>query len=186
MFGLTSCRGREPRLAFAGAKFLGGWACAIMVGGCLFSSTPPERNDPTGPGGGNDPTTAIVRGLVLLGEPGDYHPRPGWGVQAVWYRVVGAQQDVLYRDVVQSNLSGVYEARFQDTHKRVTRVVLRPLLCSYDPNDPRFECCADLQNPCGPCPEVWGAETIQAISAGVARDGVNLTVVCVPTAAAGP
>ena len=90
--------------------------------------------------------------------------------------------DLLFRDVVRTNSSGAYEAHLKD--KRVTRVIVRPLLCSYDPTDPKLACCVDLQNPCGACPEVWGRATSNSIAIGTALNGVNLTVVCTPSATA--
>lgn len=151
--------------------------CALALSGCLFSTTPPERNDPTAPDNSNDPTAAILRGLVMLGDLGNYHARPGWSVQVGWYKgATTTPQDLLGIQVVKANSDGVYEARLKDS--RVARAVLRPLLCSFSPTDPSYDCCLDPRNPCGACPQAWGAATVKSVAVGVAVNGVDLAQRC--------
>jgi hypothetical protein len=154
-----------------------GALCVLALSGCLFSSTPPERNDPTAPENTTDPNAAIVRGRVLLGELGNYHARPGWSVQVAWYKTAQmAPQDLITLQIVKTNSSGVFEARLKE--RSVVRAAMRPMLCSYDPTDPRFICCLDPRNPCGQCPEIWGAATVKSVTVGAAVNGVDLAQKC--------
>ena len=154
-----------------------GAMCALTLSGCLFSSTPPKRNDPTAPDNNTDPSAAIVRGRVLLGELGNYHARPGWSVQVAWYKTAQmAQGDLITLQIVKTNSYGTYEARLKE--RSAVRAAMRPMLCSFDPTDPRYNCCLDPRNPCGACPEVWGAATVKSVAIGTAVNGVDLAQKC--------
>lgn len=147
--------------------------------GCLFSTTPPERSEPPQSGGDEDPNLVVITGLVQLKRgPGEFRIQPGWGVQAVWYgadRDRDGAPDKLIRKVVRSGNQGVYETKL--SHRDISGVDLMAVRCSFDPDDPRFECCLDLFNPCSDCPAVW-TNPVRVAAAPGARITKSLVVPC--------
>ena len=147
-----------------------GWtllALLVLVG--CFSTIRPEVDDPS-PDPIDDPNTAVVRGLTMHKfATGDIRRRSDWSVEVRWF---GNGEEVR-RHVIKSDNNAVYEA--VTTDRRVTSVRVRPLLCSFDPNDPRNECC--LESTCE-CPAVWGSWRILEVKLGVYHNEINLVVNC--------
>lgn len=148
----------------------------LAFAGC-FSTIPPETEEPSSEPEG-DPNAAIIRGLTLHRYgPGEVRSRPHWSVEVRWYKGERPTlENRIHRSVRPSNESGVYE--FSITDRRVTWVQVRELLCSFDPNDPRFECCLSTDSPCGECPPVWDDWTTRQINPGLHLNKVDLLVQC--------
>lgn len=126
---------------------------ACFAGGCLFSTTPPQR--PPNEDQGADPNLVVVTGLVRHFDRTDSHYRnmPGRPVAVEWianFRDRWGQLVVLDEDIVVSQGAGVYRAEHSDP--RLGSVRLRAFLCI--DREPDFECCLDLENPCQDC-QVW-------------------------------
>ena len=148
-------------------------ALFVLVG--CFSTISPDVEDPT-EHPDDDPNVALVRGLTMHKfATGDIHRRSDWSVEVRWYTGSPTLEDEIRRDVVRSDNNAVYES--SETDRRVTHVAVRPLLCSFDPNDPRWECCIGTAPSC-PCPDTWGAWRILDVGPGVHHNEINLVVNC--------
>lgn len=145
-----------------------------LVTSCLFSTTPPQRNEPNEPP--PDPSAYTVGGTVRLRDRVDRSTRlaPGHPVRINWIgadRDQNGQPDVVLIQVVSSDKDATYEAT---THlSGVTAVEVEPRLCIYDPI--ALECCFD-QSPCSPC-AVWAGATRGSVTRG-ARAHLDLQVWC--------
>ena len=159
---------RRPRVAWLV------FALVVFVG--CFSTIGPDVDDP-GQNPGDDPNVSLVRGLTMHKfATGDIKRRSDWSVEVRWYEGSFSPDNEIRRQVVRSDNNAVYES--QETNPEVSHVAVRPLLCSFDPNDPRWECCGDPFNPCGECPDVWGSWRILDAGRGVHNKEVNLVVNC--------
>ncbi len=146
----------------------------FLLAGC-FSTIGPDVEDPTQEPD-DDPNVSLVRGLTMHKfATGDIRRRSDWSVEVRWYAGTPTHEDEIRRAVVRSDNNAVYES--SETRRDVTHVAVRAVLCSFDPNDPRWACCESL-NPTCECPDVWGAWRILDAGPGVHHTEINLVVNC--------